>query len=46
MKKFRIIEVQEPLNWFYIKGEQQEPPKDVSFSSPKMENSKGNRFNS
>lgn len=36
MTKFRIIEVQEPLNWFYIKGEQQEPPKDVSFSSPKM----------
>lgn len=34
MKKFRIVEVKHPLQWYYIKGEQQEPPKDVSFSSP------------
>ena len=37
MKKYRIVEVKEPLNWFYIKGEQQEPPKEVGFTTiPKM----------
>ena len=33
MKKFRIIEVKEPLRWGYVKGAQDEPPKDVVFSA-------------
>lgn len=36
MSKFRIVEVKEPLHCYYAKGEQQEPSKDVSFSSPIM----------
>ena len=33
MSKFRIIEVKEPLRWDYVKGAQDEPPKDVVFSA-------------
>ena len=36
MKKYRIIEVQEPLGWYYAKGLAEEPPKEVDFSSPSM----------
>lgn len=36
MKKFRIIEVREPLNWYYDSRDGQEPPKDVDFSKPRM----------
>lgn len=37
MSKFRIIEVKYPLNWFYHEGVQQEPPKEVGFTTiPKM----------
>lgn len=34
MKKFRIVEVKHPLQWYYAKGVSEEPPKDVSFSIP------------
>lgn len=34
MKKFRIVEVKEPMQWGYVKGAQDETPKDVIFSSP------------
>lgn len=33
MKKYRIVEVREPLRWGYVKGAQDEPPKDVVFSA-------------
>lgn len=33
MSKFRIIEVKEPLRWGYVKGAQDEPPKDIVFSA-------------
>lgn len=36
MKKFRIIEERFPLNEYYAKEVSEEPPKDVSFSSPNM----------
>lgn len=36
MKKYRIVEVQEPLGWYYAKGFTEEPPKKVNFSSSGM----------
>lgn len=36
MKKFRIIEKRYPLSWYYAERLNEQPPKDVSFSSPIM----------
>ena len=36
MKKFRIIEKRFPLFWYYAERLNEQPPKDVSFSSPIM----------
>ena len=36
MKKYRIIEVRDPMHLFYAKGVFDEPPKDISFSSPSV----------